>query len=109
MATQQNAVNDVSSLIKVPNKVLNILVEKLNLCIGSAIHDAMLEGLDSTQINVGIGLLCIDLKDMQVKLIPSKDLKTAVKRGISDKIDPLELELEQALIAKLTNICNEEV
>lgn len=109
MATQQNMVNDVSSLIKVSNKVLNALVEKVNLCIGSAIHDALVNHQESTQVNIGIGLLSIDLKDMQVKFIPSKDLKATVKRSIEERVDPLEFELEQALIAKLTTICDEEI
>ena len=109
MATQQNVINDLGTVTKVPNKILNALVEKLNLCIGSAIHDAILTKDDVTQINIGIGILSVNLADMQCKFIPSKNLKAAIKRGVTDKIDPLEFELEQALIAKLCNICDEEI
>ena len=109
METQQNVINDLGTVTKVPNKILNALVEKLNLCIGSAIHDAILTKDDVTQINIGIGILSVNLADMQCKFIPSKNLKAAIKRGVTDKIDPLEFELEQALIAKLCNICDEEI
>lgn len=109
MATQQNAINDLGTLTKVPNKILNTLVDKLNLCIGSAVHDALLTKEETLQINIGIGILSIRLADMQSKFIPSKDLKAAIKRGVVEEIDPLEIVIEQALIAKLINICDTEM
>lgn len=109
MTVQQNVINDLGTVTKVPNKIINALIEKLNLCIGSAIHDAILTKEDMVQINVGIGILSVNIADMQCKFIPSKSLKAAIKRGVTEKIDPLEFELEQALIAKLCNICDEEI
>lgn len=109
MATQQNVINDLGSLTKVPNKVLNAVFEKLALCIGSAIHDAKLAKEDITQLNIGIGTLSVNLTDMQCKFIPGKELKTAIKRSLADDVDPLEFELEQALIAKLITITDEEI
>lgn len=109
MAVQQNAINDLGNLTKVPTKAINTLVEKLNLCIGSNLHDALLTKEDVAQINIGVGTLCVSLSDMQCKFVPSKDLKAIIKRSISDGIDPLEFELEQTLIAKLCSICDEEI
>lgn len=109
MATQPNIINDLSTITKIPSKTLKILVDKFNLCIGSAIHDALLTKETTTQLNIGIGTLSVNLTDMQCKFIPSKDLKLAIKRSIDDKVDPLEYEIEQALIAKLITVCNEEM
>ena len=105
--TQPNVVNDLSALLKLQNKVTAELVHKINLCIGSAISDAKLSGDQSVVINIGIGTLSIDLIDMQCKFIPSKDLKTAIKDSLNSSVDPLELELEQALADKLISVCEE--
>ena len=107
MATQANAVNDLGTLTKIPNKILTELVHKLNLCIGSAIHDAVLNKEDVAIINVGIGNLSVNLADMQCKFIPSKDLKQSIKDSLNSKVDPMELQLEQALTDKLIAICEE--
>lgn len=109
MASQQNVINDLGTVTRVSNKILNPLFEKLNLCIGSAIHDALMANEETTQLNIGIGTLSIELKTMQCKFIPSKELKTAIKRSIENKIDPLEFELEQTLKAKLIKIIEEEM
>ena len=107
MSAQANAVNDLGTLTKIPNKILTELTHKLNLCIGSAIHDAILNKEDIAIINIGIGSLSVNLADMQCKFIPSKDLKTAIKNSLNSKVDPIELQLEQALTDKLIAICEE--
>lgn len=109
MATQPNIISDISTLTRVPNKVLTELSHKANLCIGNIISDARDAGEQAVIINVGIGTLSIDLIDMQCKFIPSKELKTTIKASLQAKQDPLELELEQALIDKLLAICDEVV
>lgn len=109
MATQPNIISDISTLTRVPNKVLTELSHKANLCIGNIISDARDAGEQAVIINIGIGTLSIDLIDMQCKFIPSKELKTTIKASLQAKQDPLELELEQALIDKLLVICDEVV
>lgn len=109
MAAQPNAINDLSTLTRVPNKILNDLVTKLNLCIGSSIHDALLEKEEAVVINIGIGTLSVNLIDMDCKFIPSKDLKSTIKKSIAEKIDPVEYETEEALIQKLLTIYQEEI
>jgi hypothetical protein len=107
MATQPNIISDISTLTRVPNKVLMELSHKANLCIGSIISDAKEAGEQAVIINIGIGTLSIDLIDMQCKFVPSKELKTTIKASLQSNKDPLELELEQALIEKLLTICEE--
>ncbi len=107
MAANVNILNDLGTLNKIPAKILDELNDKAILCIGSAIHDAILNKEDTLTINIGIGLLSISLNDMQCKFIPSKDLKTCIKHSLDNKIDPLELQIEQALVDKLVTICQE--
>jgi hypothetical protein len=108
MATQPNIISDISTLTRVPNKVLAELAHKANLCIGSIISDAKEANEQAVIINIGIGTLSIDLIDMQCKFVPSKELKTTIKTSLQSNQDPLELELEQTLIEKLLTICEEE-
>lgn len=109
MATQPNIISDISTLTRVPNKILSELAHKANLCIGNIISEAKEAGEQAVIINIGIGTLSIDLIDMQCKFVPSKELKSTIKTSLQTKQDPLELELEQALIEKLLTICNEEL
>lgn len=107
MAAQHNIVTDISTLTRIPNKTLNELVHKINLCIGSIIAEAKNKGEPVVIINIGLGTLSIDLISMQSKFIPSKDLKTTIKQGITTGIDPLECALDQVLIEKLIHFCDE--
>lgn len=109
MANQTNIVSDLGTLLKVPNKVLDEVVSKADLCIGSIIHDAAIAGEEAIAINIGVGTLGVNLIDMQCKFVPSKELKTAIKKALADKIDPLELALEDDLIEKLISACKEVI
>jgi hypothetical protein len=110
MTGQPNIINDISTLTRVPNKALMEFVHKANLCIGSIIADTKAAGEQAVVINIGIGTLSIDLIDMQCKFVPSKELKTTIKTCVTTgPVDPLELALEQAIIDKLVNFCNEVI
>jgi hypothetical protein len=109
MANQPNLITDLSTLTRIPNKTLTELTHKINLCIGSIIAEAKTKGEQAVIINIGIGTLSIDLIDMQCKFVPSKELKSTIKASLQSKQDPLEMELEQALIEKLLAICDEEL
>lgn len=105
----KNILSDLSIISKVPIKVFNTLTTKATLCIGSAIHDAMINHEETTLIDIGIGQLSVRLADMQCKFIPSKELKAAIKQGAADNIDPLEQSLENNLSAKLLELCQREI
>jgi hypothetical protein len=107
MATQPNVISDISTLTRVPNKVLTELTHKATLCIGNIISEAKEAGEQTVIINIGIGALSVDLIELQCKFVPSKELKSTIKCSLQSKKDPLELELEQALIDKLLTICDE--
>ena len=105
--TTVNIISDVATATKVPNKALTELVDKENLCIGSAIKDAIDAKEDILVCNIGVGTLSISIKDMQCKFVPSNDLKNVIKRSIAVGVDPLELALEQSLVDKLVKVANE--
>lgn len=107
MATQPNIISDISTLTRVPNKVLAELTHKANLCIGNIISEAKEAGEQTVIINIGIGTLSVDLIDMQCKFVPSKELKSTIKASLQGEKDLLELELEQTLIDRLLIICEE--
>lgn len=104
---QENVLNDISTLVKIPNKTLTELADKISLCIGSIIFEAKAANEKTVQINIGFGTLSIDLVDMNCKFIPGKNLKSAIKKGLTSKIDPVELAVEQALSDKLIALCAE--
>ena len=109
MATQTNLISDVGTLLKIPTKVTTELTDKACLCIGSAISEAKRNGENQMALNIGIGVLSINLLDMQCKFVPGKSLKTAIKSALASPIDPLELAVEQAFAEKLIAICEEVV
>ncbi len=109
MSGQPNMINDIGVLLKLPNKVMTELVQKATLCISSIINDAKLAGEQATIINIGIGTLSIDLIDMQCKFVPSKELKTAIKKSLDSKDDLLELAVEKTLAEKLLSIVEEAI
>lgn len=109
MATQINIINDVDTLLRIPNKVSKELTEKACLCIGSAIYEAKKNGEAQITVGIGIGSLSIDLLDMQCKFVPGKNLKAAIKSSLSAPVDQLELSLEKSFADKLLAICEEVI
>ena len=109
MAAQVNIISDVGTLLRIPTKITTELTDKACLCIGSVISEAKNSGENQTTINIGIGILSINLIDMQCKFIPGKNLKTAIKSALTLSQDPLELALEQAFTDKLMAICEEVI
>jgi hypothetical protein len=107
MATQTNVMADVNTLLRLPTKVSNELVEKMCLCIASAISTAKTKGETQTTVGIGVGCLSINLTDMQCKFIPGKELKTAIKQALEYPTDPLEYTLEQTFLDKLLTMCEE--
>lgn len=109
MSLTTNAVTDVGALLKIPTRVSNELIKKINLCISSAIWEAKRANETLVTVNIGIGVLSIDAVQMQCKFTPSQELKNAIKQGSSAQIDPLELALEEAFSAKLISVCDEVI
>lgn len=107
MVTTSNITKDLSTLTKIPVKVLDSLHESECVCIGSAIHDAMISKLDIATLNIGIGALCVNLITKECKFLPSAELKSTIKKSIDEKIDPLEYTLDKTIVDKILKIYEE--
>ena len=78
MALQASITNDLATLSKIPIKILLELYKRECLCIGSIIHDAILNNEEAVVVNIGIGTISVDIKTKQCKFTPGKELKTAI-------------------------------
>lgn len=107
MPIQSNIVKDLSTLSQIPLKVLAEIHKKESLCIGSAIHDAVLAKEDIAILNIGIGTLSVEISTGQCKFLPSKELKQTIKRSLDEKVDPVEMYLEKEIVDKLLLACEE--
>lgn len=108
-ATQTvNIISDLSTLAKVPHKILDDIIKKEELCIGSALYEAKLGQEPAVVLNIGLGTLSIELATGQCKFIPSKDFKATIKKCLIDGVDPLQVALEDAIREKLLNIYKNE-
>lgn len=105
----QHILTDLGTITKVPAKIFTSLTDLANLCIGSEIADAKAQGQTSISIDIGIGVLGIDLITMQCKFVPSKDLKNSIKTACTTATDPLAIEFDQALTDKLITLCAEVI
>jgi hypothetical protein len=109
MTTPANIVNDVGTLLRIPNKITTEITEKACLCIGSVIAEAKNSGQTQIIVNIGIGTLSVNLVDMQCKFVPGKNLKMAIKSALTSPRDPVELAMEKAFADRLLAICEEVI
>ena len=108
---QQHILSDISTLTRVPNKIMDYLSDMAVICITSAISDARLQQQDKLLLNIGIGTLAIDLLSMEVKFIPSKELKKNIRAVVSgeETEDLVITYIDDEMVKKLCNICEEAV
>ena len=99
-----DTVTDVAKLTTIPEDALRGLVDKFVYCITDAVAEARKSGDDAADMDIGIGMLSISLDDDEVgyKLIPSENLKSAVRSAIIEEQNLLERKLGQGLVAKIT-------
>lgn len=108
---QQHILSDISTLTRVPNKIMDYLSDMAVICITSAISDAKLNQQDKLLLNIGIGTLAVDLISMEVKFIPGKELKKNIRAVVSgeEMEDPVITYIGDEMVKKLCNICEEVV
>ena len=107
--SQQNILNDIGTVTKIPNRILVDLTNLAIACISSEIADAKAAQQEALSINIGIGTLGINLQTMECKFVPGKELKYSIKESLEGNRDLLSDKIEQASIAKLINICEEVI
>lgn len=98
-------IDKLSELTTIPNKALNSLVEKSSWIICDEIYTNLLQNINTTSIDIGIGTLIIinEEDSIRYKFIPSKQLEEAIVDVCTKKKNPLTFNLETALAKKITD------
>ena len=100
-----NIKNDLSTLTTIDESVFTKLTNKVEWCISDGIEKAILSGDKLVNIDLDIGTLIISLEDNAVryKFKPSQRLEKVVINTVENETNSLVLNIEDSLIAKLTN------
>ena len=104
-----NLIEDISKLTTIPIQVLDKLLTKSHYCISDAVADSLLADKRLTEIDIGIGMLYIELKNdvARYKFIPSKELEKNVKNTLINGENLLRDKLEQVLVTRITDTYKE--
>lgn len=102
-----NVIDDLATITTIQKDILNKLVSYTNWIIVDAVDDnggvAPLVELD-----IGIGVLQLINRDvLEYRFVPSKELEDALVTFLSEKKNPLKLNLEQRLVSRITNVYKE--
>lgn len=96
--------NDLlSKITTIPKNSLDRLDEKRCYIICDELHTAIQNCHDRVMVNIGIGKLVISYNEDEVsyKFIPSTPLEDAIKSVVLDNHNPIEKELEEAVVKRL--------
>lgn len=98
-----NLIEDLNTLTTIPNGTLNKLVDKVNYIICNDLEEAMLNSDNTMELNIGIGTLILTLEDdsLEYKFIPTQKLENSIVSTIKDKKNPLEVNIENALVSRI--------
>lgn len=98
-------IDDLSILTTIPDKALNKLVNKSYYCINEAVLDTLLEDKNLVEIDIGLGILYIQILDNSIKykFIPSNELEKNVKNTVINNKNNLQNVLENNLVTKIVN------
>lgn len=101
-----NILNDVSVLTTIPEKTLSKLNEKVIYCINEAVAEAVADGKEITELDLGIGTLLIknDADCPKYKFIPSEILQMTVTSTVNNKLNLLEDVLCESLKNRIINV-----
>lgn len=96
---------DVSVLSTIPEETLRRLNEKESYCICSAVEESLLSGEQITEVDIGIGTLCIQHvgDSLQYRFVPSKGLEEEVKETYLSGKCCLSDKLDTALVKRITD------
>ena len=98
-------IEDLSKITTIPETALTKLAEKAVWCICDSFEESILENLEVTEIDLGVGCLQISNCDENIvyRFIPSEILeKSLIDISLNNK-NPLQLTLEKTLANKIIN------
>ena len=83
--------DDISKTTCISPWVMESLVKRAEECIGHDVFESIIENEDTTEVDIGIGVLYIKRCESQIKykFIPSKKLEEKVQATVLNKKSPL--------------------
>ena len=99
-----DAIQDISKITTIPVRTLDKLVSKIDWCICDAIEESRMVGEDLTRVDIGVGVLCIYVKDNEIeyKFLPAPKLEKYVIDTVVNKKNPMVVNLEQTFVNRIT-------
>lgn len=106
---KSNAVEDVSKLTQVSDKVLNKIVDLLRTTIAETFSESEEIGDDTTSVDIGIGELTILHKndELRFRFNPSAKLQEDIKKILSGDRDIFVEKVENSLSQKISDLYKE--
>lgn len=98
-----NLIEDVSVLTDVSENLLKKFIPVCTYAIGHAVHEQQCSKQDLTEIDLGIGMLKIQVTDAQIKyrFIPDKLLEKTLIQTVTTRRSPLLTKLDCNLDERL--------
>ena len=99
-----DVIQDISKITTIPVRTLDKLVSKIDWCICDAIEESRMIGEELTKVDIGVGTLCISVKDdsIEYKFLPAPKLEKYVIDTVINKKNPMVVNLEQTFVNRIT-------
>lgn len=99
-------VEDLSVLTTIDSRHISKLVDKSFICINDYVQEAIIQGENVINIDIGLGnlLINIDNNQLKYKFIPNNKLEKSIKETYINRANTLERTIESTLINRITNI-----
>ncbi len=98
--------NDLSLLTTINESTFTKLSSKIEWCINDCVAKAAANNEDQAEIDLGFGTLIISISNSEIKykFKPSQKLERSVANAVMTERNDLNLNIENALVSKLTNV-----
>lgn len=102
-------IDNLGSLTLIKSSILNKQVEISENCICDYILEAVENDEDIITINIGIGILSINISDDEIsyKFVPNKKLEKKLLKTIETEESPLVTQIEKKLNQRILNTYKE--
>lgn len=99
-------IDDVATITTIPVASLQKLANKASFCICNCIEETKLNNESLTEINIGIGILSINVvnNSIEYRFTPNKKFEEAIRTTIIDGKNPLVEVAESVLIDKILHV-----
>lgn len=104
-----NVINNVSNLYNLPTKQVDKIINTAENVICHDVLQAYIRKQGYIILDIGIGTLTVDITNdyLEYKFVPSKNLESKLVNTLDTKQDILIQNIEQSIVAKITNAYKE--